>query len=937
MAASINVLAELERVGLDYKWANETSVKVKCPFHADDNPSCVVYLDKPGFKCFTAGCAAHGDILTFLARLLNSTRAVIYHDLSTRYQLEKASVINADTVERYHAGIWQAEPFLRELRLRGITDDDIRQYRIGEDRGRITIPIKNAHGLYVNVRRYLPGAPGAEKMRNTKGHGQARLFPIEQLEYNRIVICGGELKAIAAAKILNRYGIGAITHTGGEGNWSPNLSEALRNKDQLWICYDIDKEGQTAASTLCNLLSRYVPWISNVTLPLDADQFPHGDINDFVAAGHDLYAVIKEAKRWESKVATNRAEGSAEDFELARAFTSEASHKRLRIKAVVSAMDQTPYVVPSKVLPVCSRDQKCCGLCPVYSAEGVEFDISPESASLLDMVGGNKAQIREANMLELGIPKLCRVVDFETTSFYNIEDVRLSPELEMTSRNTERAMLPAICIGKGLELNETYYFTGRMHPHPRSQQSTLVISSYDVAQDALSSYQPANLEQFELFQPTEWSGKAIQDKLNDLYEDLSANVTRIFQRNALHLVVDLVFHSPLFINFDGRTEKGWAEALIVGDSSQGKSETTKHLMHHYGLGTKVECKNASVAGLLGGLQQINGKWFVTWGVIPTHDKRLVVLEELKGASREIISKLTDMRSSGIAEIPKIEKRRTHARTRLIALSNPRSNEPMSAYNYGIEVIPELVGGLEDVRRFDVALVVATSEIDARSLNRLASSRPEVEHTYTSDLCRGLILWAWTRDASQVVFESNASEAVLNAANELCEKFTDAVPLVDRGSMRTKLARLSAAIAARTFSTTNNHTCILVRTCHVEFIKRFLISVYSADSFGYDALTKAIQATTKLKDPDKIKHQIESTPFPKDVVDQFLHTTSIELQDVQDWCGWDRNNAMQLVSFLVRKHALVRDGRAYRKTPEFIKLLKTAEVEDRPEHIPEEEF
>ena len=235
----------------------------------------------------------------------------------------------------------------------------------------------------------------------------------------------------------------------------------------------------------------------------------------------------------------------------------------------------------------------------------------------------------------------------------------------------------------------------------------------------------------------------------------------------------------------------------------------------------MECKNATVAGLLGGLQQMGNRWFVTWGVIPTHDKRLVVLEELKGTSVEVISKLTDMRSSGVAEIPKIEKRRTHARTRLIALSNPRSDRPLSSYNFGIESIKELIGGLEDVRRFDFALLVSNTEIDAATLNKLQQYRPAGNQIFDAESCRRLILWAWTREPSQIQYGSGAYEQILSEATRLCSIFTESIPLVDRGSMRLKLARLSASLACRTFSCDDTLENVIIRECHVEYISKLL--------------------------------------------------------------------------------------------------------------------
>ena len=558
------------------------------------------------------------------------------------------------------------------------------------------------------------------------------------------------------------------------------------------------------------------------------------------------------------------------------------------------------------------------------------------------MVAESKKGQKDALREGLRIP-FCKVIEFTTLTHYNVEDIRLSPQLEIASQHNDSVMLPALSISHGLEMNVTYGFEGRTYPHPKTQQATLLVSSSKPTQDSLSSHKPTDEELDELacFQPVDWTVDALRSKLNSVYSDLEANVTRIYKRRKLHLAIDLAYHSCLFFRFDKRIVKGWVEVLVVGDSSQGKTETSSSLMKHYGLGEKVECKNATVAGLLGGLQQIGGRWFVAWGIIPTHDRRLVILEELKGASQEVISKLTDMRSSGVAEIPKIEKRRTHARTRLIALSNPRSDQPISAYNYGVDAIKELIGSPEDIRRFDFILIVASSQIKASDLNKLARHRPEVKETYTSDLCHRLILWIWTRSVDQVEITEDATELILDKATLLCERFSDVIPIVDRGSMRLKLARLSSAIAARCFSTGPSKQILVVRPCHVEFIYDLLDSTYGDAVFGYADFSEAYNRTRRILKPEDVKKRIFATPFPRDFIEQMLYVDDLELRDISDWCGWDRGEAIELLSFLVRKHAIQRVGRQYRKTADFIELLKELQdsddlkIVDRPEHIQED--
>lgn len=932
----INVLAELERIGWGYDWSDDNNVKCLCPFHEDTSPSCYIHVKNEVFKCQAAGCLQKGDIITFLMGALKvPDRKVMLAELGKRYTLNDEKDINPDLIEKYHSQIWRAGPLLQALLERGVTDALIRYYRLGEHGGRVTIPIKNDAGIYVNIRSYLPGAPGAQKMKNLKGRSRPRLYPYEQMKFNKIVVTGGEMKAIVAANELNKHGYGAVCVTAGEGAWAPEFTPLFVGKD-TWSLFDIDKGGQDANRKVCTTLYRSSRSTHAVLLPLDPEQYPKGDVNDFVARENgNLLEVIEKAEQFSPtrKTIIDMTEKPIK-LNLMEATHADNTGKRMSVTAVISTLDTAPYVIPKSVIVHCSRDVKECALCPVMGEDPEkEYTISPESPSILEMVAQAKRAQLPTIMQDLDIPHTCRVCSIEPVTFYNVEDARISPRLEITTRTNERVMMPAICIGDGLEANETYELTGRMYPHPLNQQSTLLISKYTTSQDALSSYKTDAHDDLVIFQPRDWSDEAIADKLSEIYSDLEQNVTRIFLRRPIHIFTDFAYHSPLLIKYGDKQVKGWVEVLIVGDSSQGKTETVASLQRHYGLGEKVECKNASVAGLLGGLQQLGSRWFVTWGVIPTHDKRLVILEEVKGAPVEVISKLTDMRSSGIAEIPKIKQQRTHARTRLIALSNARRDVTINQYTHGLEAVKELIGGLEDVRRFDACLIVGEGDIDSSKLSvmRAASRTP---HKYTSKLCRELVLWSWTRSIDQVQFDDDATSEIDRLSVELCQQYSEAIPIVDKGSMQYKLARLSAALSARLYSTENGE-CIRVRAGVVRYVVKLLIECYNSKSFGYNSFTEAKRISETLVDADKLIKAINDTPFPRDLINSLLHARTVDLTDIQDWCGWDRSSAQTLLSIFVRKHALQREGRHYKKTPPFIDLLKSMEPVDRPDFVKEE--
>lgn len=958
--SAINVIAELERTSIAFEYRADELV-ILCPYHADKEPSLFINPQKKVFKCRVAGCERSGDFISLLADKIGVVRSLLHIELAARYKVELEKPVDASIVESYHNDIWTHKEFLQELYNRGMNDDLIRYYRHGIKDGRITIPIKSKTGIFVNLLLYLPGAPGKQKMRSLHGRGKNRWHPYEQLYYDHLVICGGPIKAEVAAYHLNPHGIGAISPITGEGNIDVELVRELSGKRRIDVCLDIDVAGRNASRQHCQFISGVCDNVYEIVLPLSPLKYPKGDINDFIGLEHgDIVSVVNTAEKHVPPHEQNLTDGIPEDTELEVAIDAKSTNKRLSIKGVVSSVDTAPYVIPKRVKVICKKDQTECAICRVFSShQNDEFLISPESSALLEMVSASKGALRNGIMSGIGIPKSCKPVQFDTKEFYNVEDCRVSSQQEITQRAADRKMQPAYCVGSGIELNESYEFTGRMYPHPDTQQSTLLISNCDRVNDSLSNYtpDPDTLEQLKIFQPDEWSVDGLSAKLTHIYDDLAANVTRIYKRENMHLITDLVYHSPLFIPFDGRIPKGWVEGLIIGDSSQGKSEVAcgadgrGGLMGHYQLGVKVDCKNATVAGILGGCQQQNnGRYFITWGLMPCNDKRLIIFEELKGMPKEVLAKFTYMRSSGLAEIPKIERRTALARVRILAVTNPRGEMPMSGYSFGIEAISELMGAAEDVRRYDIALCVAASEIDPRELNILQVNRPAVPHVYNTHLSRALVLHAWTRlvkkdntERQQVEFERAAYDLCLAEATSLSDEFTESIPLLDRGSNRLKVARLAASLACRTFSVADDSggSVILVRRCHVEYITRKLREIYGNPVFGYKEYTAGTEINTQLIDPEKIRGFIKQLPYPRDFVLHMVRKDRIDTQDLKDWSNYDQVEAMDLLSYLVRKHAMRRETKYYRKTPPFIVLLKDMldknELPEKPENLKKREY
>lgn len=841
--------------------------------------------------------------------------------------------MSPDTIEKYHAAIDSAGPLLNELVKRGVSDKAIRKFRLGYFRGRITIPVRDERGRYVNLRRYLPGAPRDKKVINARGFGKERLFNIESLRkkgVERVLILGGEIKTIVADDMVGDS-FACISSTSGEGNFARAWVKEFVDKD-VWVMMDIDAAGKAAARRVAGMIAPAARNVFIVTLPLDRLKHPKGDYNDWVGvegAGRDeTLRLLHDSPLFKPAQLLAEVEKGHKEVLLPTVTDPDNVGWRLSVEGVISASDTTPYLVPKEIAVSCTRDQGGCSRCPVSFAEPDEHGfvgmrLGSSSEAILGMVNAGKDQQVHAIREALRIPK-CKAVEFEVKTHFSVSDVRLTPQLTINGEGAGNVQQPALVVDGRPELNVPYLFGGKIYPHPRTQQATLVLDGTKETSDSLSSFTPttAEMEALAIFRPEEDSLDGLSAKLTEVYEDFAANVTGIHGRQEMHALLDMAYHSPLFFRFRNKRVNGWVNILVMGDSAQGKSETTQCLIDHYSLGERVDLKNATVAGLLGGLQQLGNRWFVSWGVIPTHDKRIVILEEMKGAATEIISKLTDMRSSGIAEIPKIERRRAHARTRIVALSNPRGSRPMSGFAFGIEAVLNLVGALEDVRRFDAALIVAAGDVSHKTM----SSRPVVKHKYTSELCRRLILWAWTRTEEQIIFSAETELAIEKASANLCEMFTDEIPLLDKGTSKHKVARLACAVAARTYSTKDGKL-LLVEPRHVEYVYNFLAAHYSSESFGYHSFTRARRALGTIGKPAAVERYIRERRHAPDFVSGMLHCEHIRVTDIQDLCETDRDGAGSILSFLVRHRALRRGHKSgYEKTPQFISMLRKLDAE-----------
>ena len=409
--------------------------------------------------------------------------------------------------------------------------------------------------------------------------------------------------------------------------------------------------------------------------------------------------------------------------------------------------------------------------------------------------------------------------------------------------------------------------------------------------------------------------KLVEAKLKEIYDDLAANVTHIYNRQDLHLAIDLVYHSPLRFNYKHHlVRKGYPEILIIGDTRTGKSQCAESLHSHYGLGVLASGEACSFSGLIGGLQQLNKTWTCTWGLIPQNNRRLVIIDEASGLKPEDIANMSTVRSQGMAKITKIQTQETEAWTRMLWLSNPRDQLTVNQFSSGVDIVESLCPAPEDIARWDYILIVSKDEIGYDTMVNTDS----VPHQFTTQRCKNLIMWSWTREANEIHITDEAFDAVYSLAQKMVKKYCSNFTLVNPAEQRTKILRMAIALAARLFNTPDGHT-LHVDTEHVEYIYDLMQRTYDSRYFKYDAWSINETKGMNLRNPDLVVEVCRS--FGANGCAKFSSMNLIRCRDIEEYLGITNDEAKCKMSTLLLNNALLRYRGDYcKKSPEFQDLL-----------------
>jgi hypothetical protein len=242
---------------------------------------------------------------------------------------------------------------------------------------------------------------------------------------------------------------------------------------------------------------------------------------------------------------------------------------------------------------------------------------------------------------------------------------------------------------------------------------------------------------------------------------------------------------------------------------------------------------------------------------------------------------------------------------------------MSDFTYGVDAIRPLIGNNEDIARFDLAMSVALGDVPAELINR----PPKIGiQTYSAEACHTLLLWVWTRNPDQILWAPGAEEMVLTCANEMGRRYVEDPPLIQAANIRLKIARVSAALAGRLFSTDTTYQNIVIKPEHVVDAVAFMDRLYSMGTFGYAERSKEriADARAAKDNVDDIRKYINDRPG----LAKFLRSQAkFRRQDLEEVVDISRQEANTTINTLWEARMIRKDQADIRIEPTLHQLLR----------------
>lgn len=816
---------------------------VLCPFphkageleYYESNPSAQVNTDEGLFHCKT--CDRGHNEPTFIQAITGCKLSDAHRLVPLFRNTEDLLAWTSDTSVQ-HGRIPLANEF-------NITEEVQQELHLVTRTGVDILFPAFMYGKLLDIRTYTPN--GTPKTRSRMGAVNGLIIPfdlwVDTPKDRWTLLCAGE-KDMAVAR---SHGFNAITLTGGE-RMAPLTPKYFKDR-KVAIVYDNDDAGRAGAMKVANSLMPHTPYVKMVTAFHEGMENKEDITDYFNKYSHTKEDLIKciEDTDWYTRTTVS----DIPQVNLYQASLPQNTGRIVRASIQVTAVADSVYTMPTELLATkvrMSDDEKSNTM---HLNEVRSWAVDEDNIQdLLHLVDNNfkEKQLRDNQLKLTHVPYMERNVQIKTYGRYTVYKATVTDLFETSSETDHMPMEYLAYSTQRLESGKKYNATFKIVPHPYAgQQLIMIIWQLEQAMDSISTFKVndttrASLRKFKTFADENGIACAITDCVERVKGLLGYN-----GNNTLIQAMDLAFHTPLEFHLGRfRNIRAYLDTLIVGESRMGKSSTADVLRRTYGLGTFVSLagNSATIPGLVGGSNKVGTSYQTKAGLIPQNHKGLMIFEEFGKCKADIMSELTDIRSSNEVRITRVSGSLTlPAMVRMITLSNVKTLpdkqiRSIASYPHGIAVVTELVGSAEDIARYDLILVLGDKG------NSISDPYWEPREPHLEEDYRTRIRWVWSRTPEQINISEEVGRYIFQRANELNEVYDNHIKIFGTEAWK-KLARMAISVAGYCVSTVD-YEHIVVTKDHVDYAKEFMIKLYDNPIFK---LQQYVEHERKYSDTD----------------------------------------------------------------------------------------
>jgi len=593
----------------------------------------------------------------------------------------------------------------------------------------------------------------------------------------------------------------------------------------------------------------------------------------------------------------------------------------MRIEGVVSSTSLS-YMVPLEVSARWYNKEK-------GDLEEKDYVFNIFSRELIRFVGVSDSTKNGLLSRVMEVPKKA---SFSEGSHYIVYKLRLRPPVfHLINRDEKiedergyeyKAFDVYIVTGRKLDLppSTRIVLEGWIRPDPKTQRATFMAIDVDFPEsveafdaDAVRRLQ-ARFEELSVRQRVDW-----------ILENFELFSHIIGRRNLAYAGL-LAFFTPVWVDFDGDRQHGWGLCLLIGDTTTGKSETVRKLILLLQGGTLITAETATTVGLTAAaVKAEQGEWFTDFGFLVLNDRRLLAVDGYQKLSLHASSKLAEAERQGVVTKGAAAKGSAPARTRQIKIANAVDRE---AGKYGTKAVSEFFYPVQTVStvldktgiaRLDLAVISDQRTVDAETVNRMMGDSYDPDLMLMSEVLK----WAWS-DHAEAVIGDEAAAHILDEATRLYRKFyCDSIPLVSI-DFKSKLARLSIALARLTLSTTLDLRELHVSREHVEEVVSFIEAEYTEAGLHSVARQEVLEMPTE-EDLNELLTLLDGIGIENGKALSILRFIVVKGHVTKDIVKTQfslaNHNELRPLMATLQGRDLVKAGRGYYPTSKLIQLVK----------------